>query len=453
MLLRNAGIILMAAVVSVLCYQKVQWSRHSSTISEAMRLIERNYLEEVEERDLFEAAMDGMTSKLDPYSSYIPPRDLTEFQASLDQEFGGIGVMVEIHPQTKRPTVITPIFDTPAYRAGIRAGDVILKVDGISTEEISLRAAVEKIHGKVGEAVVLTIQHAGEEEPVELTIVRAVIRTDSVLGDTRNADGSWNFFLEENPRILLLRVTTFGERTAEELRDALQKKDAQGRPAAGAIIDMRDNAGGLLTAAVGAADLFLNDGMIVSTKTRGGVEGRRHLATPGVAFDAKTPVVVLVNKFTASAAEILAACLQDHHRAIVVGQRTWGKGTVQNVLYLEGGQSAIKITTASYWRPSNRNIHRMRDAKDTDEWGVKPDEGFDVAMDEELTTKVNRWRRYRDQFHAEKSGVRPSGTKGEPPRPESGTKSGESVLTAPEQVDDPQLRKAIEYVTSKIAGE
>jgi len=451
MLLRNATVILIAAMVSVLCYHKVQWNRHASTVSEAMRLIKRNYLEPVEDRELFEAAMDGMTSKLDPYSSYIPPRDFTEFQASLDQEFGGIGVMVEIHPQTKRPTIVSPIFDTPAYRAGLRAGDVILQVDGISTEEITLRDAVERIHGKVGEAVRLTILHPGEKEPVELNIVRAVIRTDSVLGDTRNANGSWNFFLEENPRILLLRVVTFGERTADELRAALESKNAQGQTAAGAIIDLRDNAGGLLSAAVDASDLFLDDGLIVSTKTRGGVEGRRHQAVQGVAFDRKAPIVVLTNRFTASAAEILAACLQDHKRAVVVGQRSWGKGTVQNVLYLEGGQSALKITTASYWRPSNRNIHRMRNAKDDDEWGVRPDDGFDVAMDDETTTKVVRWRRYRDQLHAEKSGILPSGTKPEPARPEKPATDGEpSVLEVPEQIDDPQLRKAIENVLEKL---
>lgn len=489
MLLRNATIVLIAAILSVLCYQKMQWSRHAATVSEALELIKRNYVEPVEERELFEAAMNGMASKLDPYSSYIPPRELTELQADLDQEFGGIGVMVEVNPQTKRPTIISPIFDTPAYRAGIRAGDVILKVDGIGTEEIRLRDAIDRIHGKVGEAVTLTILHAGEKEPVELKIVRAVIRTDSVLGDTRNANGSWNFFLEEDPRILYLRVVNFGERTGDELRTALQSRNAEGKPAAAAIIDLRDNAGGLLTAAVDAADLLLDDGEIVSTKTRGGVDGRHYHATKGQAFDAQAPIVVLINRFSASASEILAACLQDHQRAVVIGQRSWGKGTVQNVLYLEGGQSALKLTTASYWRPSNRNIHRMRNAKDDDEWGVRPNPGFEVILDEATTTKVARWRRYRDQYHAEKWGVLLSGSAGDSSKPSekpvakpsdtpipkpadkpdenSGTKpddkpadkadekpsatSGEtSLLEVPEKVDDAQLRKAIDYLHGKI---
>lgn len=410
MLLRNATVISIAAVVSLMCYQKAQSNRYASTISEALAIIDQNYVEPVEPRELFEAAMNGMTSQLDPYSSYIPPVELTEFQASLDQEFGGIGVMVELDPRTKRPTVISPIFDTPAYRAGMRSGDTILKIDDHDTEGMPLTKSVELIHGVVGEPVRLTILHAGETEPVELTIVRAVIRTDSVLGDTRNPDGSWNFFLEEDPRILLLRVTTFGERTAEELQAALASKNSQGRTASAAIIDLRDNAGGLLTAAVDAADLFLDEGVIVSTRTRGGVEGRRHTARAGSAFDKSKPIVILTNKYTASAAEILAACLQDHGRAVVVGQRSWGKGTVQNVIQLEGGRSALKITTASYWRPSNRNIHRMRNAKDEDEWGVMPDQGLEVPMDDELATKVGRYRRYRDQLQAEKSGIRASGS-------------------------------------------
>lgn len=454
MLLRNATVIMLATIVSVLCFQKVQWNRHAATVGEAMQLIKRNYLEPVDDRELFEAAMNGMTAQLDPYSAYIPPRELTEFQADLDQEFGGIGVMIEVNPQTKRPTVVSPIFGTPAYRAGLRAGDTILKVEGISTDELTLRDAVNRIHGKVGEAVRLTILHAGEQEPVELEIVRAIIQTDSVLGDGRNADGSWKFFLEEQPRILYLRVVTFGERTTRELQAALKAKDEQGRAAAAVIIDLRDNAGGLLNAAVDSADLFLDQGLIVSTRTRGGGEGRRYEATPGVACDTQTPIVVLINRFTASAAEILAACLQDRHRAaVVVGQRSWGKGTVQNVLYLEGGHSALKITTSSYWRPSNRNIHRMRNAKDEDEWGVRPNDGFEVAMDESTTAKVARWRRYRDQFHAEKSGILPSGAQPAPKPPGEPAANGgaASILEVPEQVDDPQLRKAIDYLVEKLA--
>lgn len=451
MLVRNASFIAITAMISLLCYQKMHWNRYASTISEAIELVERNYVEEVDDRELFEAAMDGLTKQLDPYSSFIPPRDLTEFQASLDQEFGGIGVMVEIHPTTKRPTVISPIFDTPAYRAGLRAGDVILKVDDLDTDELSLRDAVDRIHGVVGQPVRLTILHPGETEPQEYSIVRAVIRTDSVLGDTRKPNGSWNFFLEEDPRILLLRVTTFGDRTAEEIKAALESRNAEDKAAQGVIIDLRDNAGGLLNAAVDAADLFLDDGMIVSTKTRAGREGRRHVATSGVAFDRKAPVVILANRYTASAAEILAAALQDHHRAIVVGQRTWGKGTVQNVIPMEGGKSALKLTTATYWRPSNRNIHRGRKAKDEDEWGVQPDESYAVELDDELATKVFRWRRYRDQLAAERSGIRPSGAakEGDAKNTTSPAETP-SVLEAPEQVDDPQLRKAIEYVKDKL---
>lgn len=456
MLLRNFILLVTTAVLSLLCYQKAQWNRYAVTISEAMAIVERNYVEPVEGRQLFEDAMSGMVRGLDVYSAFVPPKQYDEFQEGLDQHFGGIGVMVEVHPETNRPTVISPLIDSPAYHVGIRAGDTILAIDGTDTRTLRLRDAVERIHGKVGEPVTLTVRHRGEETPIDLTIVRAEIKTDSVLGDSRRPDGSWDFFVAANPRIKLIRITTFGERTVDELAKALAAKSADGREAEAVIIDLRDNSGGLLTSGIGVCDLLLDEGVIVSTRGRGGLEGQVFRARPELAISKTVPMVVLVNGFSASASEIVAACLQDHGRAAIAGRRTWGKGTVQTVIPLEGGKSALKLTTASYWRPSNRNIHRMKNATESDAWGVTPDEGLDVEIPEDIIAKVYRYRRYRDAYHApgEEPAVSaaPERQAEQTPSSEDGgdDAASESSFVAPEPIEDPQLRRAIEYLEEKM---
>jgi len=266
---------------------------------------------------------------------------------------------------------------------------------------------------------------------VDLSIGRAVIAMPSVLGDTRDEENHWSYFLPGQDRIGYIRITTFGENTAAELENALawlHERDARGL-----ILDLRHNRGGVFDQAIDTCDLFLKEGRIVSTRGRDGEELKVEEAS-GDAPYADLPLVILVNQQTASAAEIVAACLQDHHRAIIVGQRTYGKGTVQNVIRLEGGRSLLKLTTASYWRPSGQDIHRHLDVKDQQHWGVQPDEGYEVVLTEEAANALNRHRHQRDVLR-EGSG--------------SPVTAGASDNTPPP--DDPQLARALEALATLLA--
>ncbi len=433
---RNLFMLITVSVVSLICYQQVSTNRYGRIVADAIGQIERRYLEPIEPTDLFEGAMQGMIDRLDdPYSAFISHKNLQEFYENIDQEFGGVGMEVALDPKTRQLTVLSPLVGTPAYKAGIRAGDRILRIDDHSTQGMSLRDAVAHMRGKSGQPVTLSILHEGDSEPVDITIVRAVIQIDTVLGDTRNADGSWNFFLdgfldeysaeEDSKESLLigyLRINVFSENTAKELREAIDGLIAHGME--GLILDMRSNPGGLLGAATDVCDMFIDSGVIVTTRGRDKQVKRTVRATvPGTYRD--FPIAVLVNQYSASASEIVAACLQDHSRAVIVGQRTWGKGTVQEVIDLEAAQGAVKLTTASYWRPSEKNIHRGKDVGEQADWGVTPDDGCEVIVEGDELTKLRLWRIDRD---------RPGETPGDD--------NAEPYI-------DPQLEKAIEYIDGK----
>jgi carboxyl-terminal processing protease len=333
---------------------------------------------------------------------------------------------------------------TPAYEAGVMAGDVILKIDGKATDHLRMSDAVDLIQGEPGTKVVLTVLHEGGKEPVDVPITRAIIKVQSVLGDRRKpGNKEWDFMLDRENRIGYIRLASFSKTSTAELRAAvegLEKDDVRGL-----ILDLRNNPGGLLRAAVEVADLFLNDGVIVSTK------GRNHkdeiyraklqgtlLSEPG----REVPMVVLINKYSASASEIVAAALQDHKRAVVAGERSYGKGSVQNVILMENDTSALKLTTASYWRPSGKNIHRFPDKKDfeaakidPDEWGVKPTPGFEVSMkdEERLAYMADR---------AERDVVR------DKPKPPAKDKKAAGKPKKP--FVDRVLQKALEHLKTKI---
>ncbi len=438
--LRNILIIAFSAIASLICYDTAQRNRFAATITEAMSIIEDEFIEDIEARRLFESAMDGMVQDLDQYSGFISRDDFSQFQESLDQNFGGIGIIVEVDSKSNRLTVMSPLVNTPAFRAGIRAGDVILEIDGVSTEGMSLRDAVGFMRGPPGSTVKVQIQHRdGQTE--DLSVGRAIIPVTSVKGDRQRPDGKWIFHLESEPDIGYIRISSFGEKTVSELRDALEFDNG---PVKALVIDLRNNAGGLLTAAVDTCDMLIDSGKIVTTRGRGGKERRREVATAsGTIVDRDIPVVVLVNHYSASASEIVAACLQDHGRAVVVGERTWGKGTVQNIIELEGGKSALKLTTATYWRPSGQNIHKSKKATDEDAWGVRPDNGFEVILTDDEALDVAKERQRRDVLPSESL-------------PESsGSDANPDEDSATESMDSPdrQLKKAIEFLRNAIKTE
>lgn len=436
---RNMWVICLAFAVSLVCYQRADRNRYLGTIAEAMNLIDALYVKDVEPRELYENAMRGMAEGLDPYSTYIKPTEYKELQDGLEQKFGGIGVAIEVDVETKRLTVMSPLVNTPAYRAGIKSGDVILAIEGHDTVGMTTRDAADLIQGDPGTTVRLTIQHLGEEKPVELTITRAIIPIDSVLGDVRRPDGTWDFTLTDHPQITYLRVLQFGSRTVEELTKSLK-----GRPAQAVILDLRDNSGGLLDAAVETCSLFIPKGQeIVSTRSRGNRVHRIFKADGSVLLKPDVPMVVLTNHYSASASEIVAACLQDYGRAKIVGQRSWGKGTVQNVFRLEGGQAALKFTTATYWRPSGKNIHRHKGDKDDADWGVTPDPDFAVVLPDEQADQIRKQRRHKDTSNGPD---KPAGA------PEKKTVNGNAEAQPQSRVVDPQLAKAVEYLEAQLAA-
>ncbi len=358
--------------------------------------IDRNYVTQVDRRELIEAAMRGMLLKLDPYSSYIDKQELRSFNEHVEQEFGGIGIQVTIEPRTRQLMVMTPLPGTPAYKAGVLAGDRILEIDDKPTADFQegreMDSAVALMRGKPGAIVKVKLQHEGSESSETVEITRATIKTPTVLGDHYDAKGEWSFMLDSQEKIGYIRLTSFGRNSAEEVHDALMKLQKEGMKAL--VLDMRFNPGGLLTAATAIADFFITNGVIVSTKGRNTeehvVKARKAGTFSGF------PMAVLVNRYSASASEIVSACLQDHKRAIVVGERTWGKGSVQNVVELEGGKSALKLTTASYHRPSGKNIHRFPKATEKDEWGVMPDAGYDLKMTADEIRDLFTSRRERE---------------------------------------------------------
>lgn len=401
---RNAFILVAMIVACMLAWLARDHTGHGRRFAEVMAAIDRHALERVAPDRLFAAAMEGVFGQLDDHSAFISGAEQRHFETLLDQTFGGVGLELAAAGEPRRITVLSPIVASPAWRARIVAGDTIDEIDGLPTSGMSLDDAVARLRGPVGSRVVLKVASAAESVPTAdptapppaariVTLVREQVVVDSVLGDRRRADGAWDWWLAGEERIALLRVTSFGERTAAEFAAAVSAIEADGPPR-GLVIDLRGNGGGLLTAAVDVCDLVLEDGVIVST--RGGPQGQRERrAGPGRALDG-VPIVVLVDGLTASAAEIVAACLQDRGRATVVGSRTYGKGTVQTLLTLADGSGLVKLTTAEYLRPSRATINRGRGAGDADPWGVSPDEGFAITPTGQQLERLRLWRQSRD---------------------------------------------------------
>lgn len=390
------------------------------TFADTFEQVERNYVKKVDRKKMLEAALRGMLIELDPYSSYISPEELAQFNQSVDQEFGGIGIQVQIEQHSDRIQVISPLPDTPAYRAGVRAGDLIMTIEGQSTERMPLSKAVQLMQGPPGGKVKISIRHMGESNDQDVELTREIIRVKSVKGDYYKPDGTPEFMVDKENKIGLVRLTQFGRHSSEELADAVKELQDAGMKAL--ILDLRNNPGGLLTQAVEISDQFIESGVIVSTEGNNS-QPKSWSATKEGTFSG-FPMVILVNRFSASASEIVSACLQDHKRAVIIGERSWGKGSVQNVIPLEAGAAALKLTTASYKRPSGKNIHRFPDSKQEDEWGVMPDSGFEVKLDLKELRDLEQYRRDRDVLR----------------------KDG----PAPSTFQDKQLNKALEHLKSAL---
>lgn len=418
---RNLYIIVAIGFLSVICYHRVAKSRYGQLAVDVMNQIKNNALAQPKEKELFEGAISGMVSKLDdPYSEYVPQSDLPVFMENVKREFHGVGMEVDLDAKTGHLVVVAPLVGSPAVEAGVRSGDRILAIDNETTEKMTLAQAIERMRGAPGQALVLTVLHEGTDKPAEIKIVRAVIHRDTVLGDLHSADGKWDYFLPGKKHIGYVRITSFGDRTPEELAKAVRGLLAADMR--GLILDLRNNPGGQLDKAVEACRLFVDSGEIVTTRGRDGEVRKRFEAKPGTALE-KFPMAVLVNCRSASAAEIMAACLQDHGRAVIIGERTWGKGTVQEIVELGEDLGALKLTVASYWRPSKRNIQRPRvkDGEDprsaNGDWGVKPDTSYEVPVTDADRTQWERWRKQRDRFRPDAKTPEPPADNGFKDRP------------------------------------
>ncbi|ETX27619.1 S41 family peptidase [Roseivivax isoporae] len=312
--------------------------------------IRAQYVEDVEEDELIEAAINGMLTSLDPHSSYLSPDDAQAMRVQTRGEFGGLGI--EVTQEEGFVKVVSPIDGTPAAEAGIEAGDFITHVDGESVLGLTLDEAVDLMRGPVGSEIVITVVREGEDEPFDIEIVRDTITLTAVRARTQGDS-------------VVLRITTFNDQTYPNLEAGLQEQvEAAGGMdnVNGIVLDLRNNPGGLLNQAIKVSDAFLDAGEIVSTRGRNPADGDRYNATEGDLVEGK-PIVVLINGGSASASEIVAGALQDHRRAIVVGTKSFGKGSVQTVMPLRG-DGAMRLTTARYYTPSGRSIQAL---------GVSPD--------------------------------------------------------------------------------
>ena len=321
-----------------------------NVFGEAFDRINEMYVEEVDVERLIQAAINGMLNSLDPHSGFLPPRSYEDMQIDTKGSFGGLGI--EVTQEEGFVKVVSPMDDTPAFRAGVEAGDYITHLDGEPILGLSLSEAVEKMRGPVGEKIVITIVRVSEDEPFDVTIVRDTIKL--VAARVRYEDN-----------VVIMRVSTFNEQTIPNLKDGVKKviQENNGmRNVNGFILDLRNNPGGLLSEAVSVSDLFLNEGEIVSTRGRTDSDMERFTASKGDLAEG-LPLIVLINGGSASASEIVAGALQDHSRAILVGTKTFGKGSVQTVVPLVG-DVAMRLTTARYFTPSGRSIQAM---------GVSPD--------------------------------------------------------------------------------
>lgn len=399
------------SAVSVKAYENIR------LFTDAIATVQENYAEDVEYKKLIYGAIKGMLQNLDPHSSFMTPEDYKEMHVETKGSFGGIGI--EIGMRDNIITVISPIEDTPAFRAGIKAGDKIVKINDKSTKDLSLTDAVKLMRGPKGTKVTIHILREGFKEPKPFEIVRDIIEVKSVKYK----------ILEDG--IGYIRITQFQEKTGTDLEDALNKIGAKNDTFKGLILDLRNNPGGLLTQAVDVSDKFLNSGMIVYTKGRvAGQEMKFEAKKPGT--QPNYPMIVLVNSGSASASEIVAGALQDHKRAIILGIQTFGKGSVQTIIPLNDG-SALRLTTSKYYTPSGRSIQAK---------GIEPD----IVVEDEKDASAKEHLREKDlEKHLKGDASTPEKEEEKKIKVEERIKVEEKVKT---EAEDIQLKRAVDYLKS-----
>ncbi len=389
----------------------------------------RYYVDEPDQKRMMIGAIDGMIDALDdPYTNYFTEEQLRSFNKQTTGTFSGVGA--EIDEKDDYIVIVSPLEDSPAFKAGLSAGDLILAVDGESLEGATNEEAVQKITGPEGTQVTLTMRFAASGEEKDVAITRKRIKIQTIKGVSRDEVGHWDYMLNDEHRVGYIRMTQFSQVTYDNLVLALDELEQQGMK--GLILDLRYNPGGLLDAAVMIADLFLEEGVIVSTKGRVTPERKWEAKAPGTLDE--FPVVVLINNASASASEILAGALKYNGRAKVLGTRTVGKGSVQQIIPLEGGRGGIKLTTSYYYMPNDSNIHKKEGAK---QWGVDPSDGFYVLMTNEEKIEMLKVRR-------EAEIIKPKGEHED---------NGDAAVTPEwinEHLKDKQLAAALESIVGKI---
>jgi carboxyl-terminal processing protease len=401
------------------------------TFTNILSIVQKNYVDEVDTKQLIDGAINGMLGALDPHSAYLTPDLYRELQVDTRGSFGGLGI--EITNRNGVLTVVSPIEDTPAYRAGVKAGDMIMKIDGEFTKDMSLVDAVKKMRGPKDTRVTLTLKRENQPELFDVTLSREVIKIQSV--KSKMLEKGYGY----------VRLTQFQERTDDDLDRSLKQLDKDAGGLQGLVLDLRNDPGGLLTQAVKVADMFLDSGLIVYTDGRLENQKQKYFAhKPGTWSD--FPMVVLVNGGSASASEIVAGALQDHKRALVLGTQTFGKGSVQTILPLDES-SAIRLTTARYFTPNGRSIQAQ---------GITPD----IVMDQGVT--LAKGEAHGDQIvreanlprHLEHKGEQGKPRKGEPVAvpapapPDAGGAATPIDVHEGELGADPQLDHGLELLKS-----
>lgn len=365
------------------------------TLVDIHRQVATRYVDEVDAQKLRKGAIDGMLDELDPYTVYVAPSEQKMFDQMLDGAFEGVGIQLS-QKEGGEIEVVTPIEGSPAFQAGVRAGDILLEVDGEPVADMRLEDVTKKIQGKGGTEVKLKFGREKEED-YEVALTRQQIVMPTVKGFTRNEGNGWTYYINPQEKIAYVRITQFTGDTFEKLKAAVEPLVADGMR--GLILDLRFNPGGRLDAARDVVDLFLDQGVIVSTRGRSRPE--ETLFAQAKDTLPNFPLIVLVNGASASAAEVVAGSLMDNRRALVVGSRTYGKGSVQELIPLDQNSGELKMTVAYYYLPSGRLVHRKKDAED---WGVNPQ--ITINLEPEVEQKIMR-ERYETEL-LRRPGTRPT---------------------------------------------